>query len=185
MDSEGIMQSGNFYVWDGEKSYEYYTDNSGVIINETTGYWISWNGILQITKEIFLKNQWHGDFYLTETGSMAVGVTQIGDKTFIFDENGHKVMTLEDQKTGWHLADGDWYYVDNGTLPTGWKDGMYYLENGKMLTNSLVPAKNTPGRYSYVGQDGTGVSGWVQGMNDWMYLEKDEKTGDIVAVNDG
>ena len=50
MDSEGIMQSGNFYVWDGEKSYEYYTDNSGVIITNNW-YWISWNGILQITKE--------------------------------------------------------------------------------------------------------------------------------------
>ena len=94
---------------------------------------------------------------------------------FIFDENGHKVMTLEDQKTGWHLADGDWYYVDNGTLRPEWKMICYYLENGKMLTNSLVPAKNTPGRYSYVGQDGTCVSGWVQRMNDWMYLEKDEK----------
>lgn len=184
MSSEGIMQSGNFYVWDGEKSYEYYTDNSGVII---TNNWVldqlEW--YFTDNEGNILKNQWHGDFYLTETGSMAVGVTQIGDKTFIFDENGHKVMTLEDQKTGWHLADGDWYYVDNGTLPTGWKDDMYYLENGKMLTNSLVPAKNTPGRYSYVGQDGTCVSGWVQRMNDWMYLEKDEKTGDIVAVNDG
>lgn len=34
-------------------------------------------------------------------------------------------------------------------------------------------------------QDGHIKSGWAHGLNDWMYLEKDKETGDIVAVHEG
>ena len=184
-DWDGQMRTGKFDVWDGEKSNTYYADNTGAIItNKWTRDKMDWYYADKEGK--IVENQWINDtYYVTDDGSMAVGVTEIEDKTYVFDENGHKEMILEDQKDGWHLADGDWYYVKDGKLETGWLNSTYYLEEGRMVTNQSVPAEHLEDRESYVDENGHMKSGWVQNMNDWMYLEKDSKTGDVVAFQKG
>ena len=182
---DGKMETGKFDVW-SEKGYEsYITDNSGAIItekwvkNQMSWYYAGKEGSL-------LKDQWIDEtYYVTYDGSMAIGKTTIGDKTYIFDENGHKEVVLETQKDGWHLADGIWYYIADGTLSTGWLDHTYYLRNGRIITDETVPAEHLEGKYSYVGQDGAIKSGWAKEWNFWQYFEKDEKTGDIVAFDNG
>ena len=137
-DWDGQMRTGKFDVWDGEKSNTYYADNTGAIItNKWTRDKMDWYYADKEGK--IVENQWINDtYYVTDDGSMAVGVTEIEDKTYVFDENGHKEMILEDQKDGWHLADGDWYYVKDGKLETGWLNSTYYLEEGRMVTNQLM-----------------------------------------------
>lgn len=98
-----------------------------------------------------LKDQWiGGTYYLKDDGSMAIGATDVDGKTYIFDENGHKEMIMEEQKDGWYLEDGDWYYVKDGKLSTGWIDlgQKYYLADGRMVTNRMVPAEHLKDRYS-------------------------------------
>ena len=184
---DGKMETGKIYSWeDGEDTY-YITDADGAIVTNNWVYddmeWYHTDADGKI-----LKNQWlGGTYYLTADGSMAIGETELDGKTYIFDENGYQEMILENQADGWHLADGNWYYVKDGKLNTGWinLEQKYYLENGKMLTNSIVPAEHLVGRYSYVDQNGHVKSGWAQGLNDWMYLEKDTETGDVVSVENG
>lgn len=184
---DGIMETGRIYEWDGEESQYYIADNSGALITNNWAFFdLEWYYTDADGK--VLKDQWiGGTYYLRDDGSMAIGATDIDGKTFIFDENGHKKMIMEEQKDGWYLEDGDWYYVKDGKLSTGWIDlgQKYYLADGRMVTNGMVPAEHLKDRYSYVDQDGHIKSGWAHGMNDWMYLEKDKETGDIVAVHEG
>lgn len=184
---DGKMRTGKLEIWDDEKYNTYFTDNTGAIITDKwTKEGMEWYYTDKDGKVV--KNQWINDsFYATENGSMAVGVTEIDKKTYVFDENGYKEMILEDQKDGWYLADGDWYYVKDGKLETGWLNSTYYLVEGRMVTNQTVPAEHLKDRDSYVDENGIVIvkSGWIQGMNDWMYFEKDPKTGDVVSFDYG
>ena len=76
---------------------------------------------------------------------------------------------------GWQLADGTWYYYDAPGKPhNGWLDSKYYIDNGRMQTEDIVPAMGDTSREAYVGADGVIVqNGWVYERygGSWFYSE--------------
>ena len=172
----GTMQSG--YI------YPYITDSSGAILknqwvkNGVEWYFVGKNGQV-------CTSQWiDGTYYVDDRGIMVTSSSTINGKLYIFDENGKKVATVG-EKNGWQLIEGQWYYTENGALYNGWLDHKYYLENGRMETQSVVPAEHVQGASTYVGADGTVQSGWILiGDTVWYYAEKDTKTGDTILIED-
>ena len=176
-DQNGIMESGDIYP--------YLTDSSGAIIknqwvkNDVYWYYTGNDGRI-------CTNQWiNGTYYVGEYGVMVTGSYTINGKCYIFDENGKKVATVG-EKNGWQLIEGEWFYTENGVPYNGWLNHKYYLENGRMETECMVPAEHVQGASTYVGVDGNIQSGWI-GSSDtyWHYAEKDTKSGDILLVQNG
>ncbi|MCR4647171.1 MAG: hypothetical protein K5695_17490 [Oscillospiraceae bacterium] len=72
--------------------------------------------------------------YLDASGSIAHGLTAIGDAVYCFDTDGSKI-------TGWtSVEDARYYFDENGTMQTGWVD----TEQGR----------------GYLGEDGIALIGW-------------------------
>ena len=73
--------------------------------------------------------------------------------------------------TGWHLANGKWYYVSNAMLYKGWlKSGTawYYLDQktGEMKTGWLKDGSS----WYYMNSSGAMATGWVKDGNTWYYM---------------
>ena len=163
------MTKGIFY----DNEDKYFAQSSGVIVRNGWGkngfdwYYAGKDGKL-------LTSQWLENFYFDEDGTMAVGVVQTEDGTYVFDDNGHKVTEVG-TTAGWQLADGTWYYYDAPGKPhNGWLDSKYYIDNGRMVTEDIVPAMGDTSREAYVGADGVIVqNGWVYERygESWFYSE--------------
>ena len=179
-DEDGKMESGFIYP--------YITDSSGAIVKnqwvkgEVYWYFTDENGQIRTDEWI------DGTYYLDDTGAMVTGSYTIDGKKYIFDEHGRKVEVIGEQN-GWRLADGEWYYVENGEPYSGWLNHTYYLRKGKMVTENFVPAEHrdtNESAWSYVGVDGKVRTGWIydEWYNEWYYAEKNSVTGDWVCVSD-
>ena len=168
-DTDGVMTKGIFY----DNEDKYFAQSSGVIIRNGWAqdgfdwYYAGKDGKL-------LTSQWMGNFYFDGSGTMAVGVVKMEDGTYVFDDNGHKVAEIG-TTAGWQLADGTWYYYDAPGKPhNGWLDSKYYIDNGRMEKEDIVPAMGDTSREAYVGADGIIVQkGWVYERygESWFYSE--------------
>lgn len=184
--SDGIMGRGFIKdIWDGSESYTYIADaSSGALLKSQWGkvgndwYYAGWNWKM-------CKSQWiQGKYYVDAQGKMVIGAQQIDGTTYVFDEDGAKAAVIG-EKNGWQLIDGDWYYAVNGKVYNGWLNHTYYLKNGKMCTETTVPAESDADKYSYVGADGTIQNGWVYTLAEqWLYAKKDAQTGRPTLVRD-
>lgn len=187
---EGVMQTGMIRTYVNGELHSYITNASGAIVK---GGWIK-DGFEWYYTDVdgnICKNQWIGNYYVTSEGTMAVGETEIDGTIYVFDENGYK-QTVIGEQSGWKLADGTWYYYTaDGEPYNGWLNHTYYIEDGRMVTNKIVPAEHSVGdysvdsTYSYVEADGVIASGWIKAWYSWKYAEKDAETGDLVLVKDG
>ncbi len=183
-DYEGIMQTGKIRNWENNEIYMADADGAimknGWIQDGLEWHYAGVDGGLYVDK-------WLDDvFYFNDQGIMVIGKHTIDGTVYVFDENGYKKATIG-KKDGWQLIDGDWYYSENGEPYNGWLDHTYYLYDGKMLTDRGVESEHSTeedSRTSYVDCEGKIVSGWHQGMNGWLYAEKDEY-GDITCVEEG
>ncbi|SCH25914.1 Toxin A [uncultured Dorea sp.] len=168
-DTDGVMIKGIFY----DNEDKYFAQSSGAIVRNgwardgVDWYYAGKDGKL-------LTSQWVGDFYFDEDGIMAVGVVETEDGAYVFDDNGRKVAEIG-TTAGWQLADGTWYYYDApGKQHNGWLNSKYYIDNGKMKTEDIVPAMGDTSREAYVGADGIIVqNGWVYERygESWFYSE--------------
>ena len=166
-DYDGQMRTG--MIWDnGEK---YYAQSDGVIaknkwVKDGFGwYYAGKDGQL-------LTSQWIGNCYLGEDGTMAVGIIETKDGTYLFDDNGYKVTEIG-TVSGWQLLDGTWYYYDAPGKPhNGWLESKYYIDNGRMATEEVVSSMGDTNRKAYVGVDGVIIqNGWIYDRyeNCWYY----------------
>lgn len=78
---------------------------------------------------------------------------------------------------GWRENDGDWYYLNNGTLVKGWlgvDDNTWYMfdsQSAKMITG--WQKVNNDWYFFNINHDGTYgkmLTGWVKTGTDWYYL---------------
>ncbi len=98
-----------------------------------------------------LTSQWKSGKYLTEDGSMAVGVTKIGKYTYYFTSDGTQ------KKSCWLKINKKYYYFNN---------------KGVMLKKKWVTNKSKTKKY-YVTADGTRALGWINiGKNTYYFNPK-------------
>ena len=93
----------------------------------------------------------NGKWYQYSDGSYEKsGFKEMNGKTYYFQSNGYV-------KTGKLVLDKDTYMFDaDGVMITGWRDGYYFDENGKMKTNAFVDGY-------YLGADGKCVKNqWIK-----------------------
>lgn len=96
------------------------------------------------------------------------------------DNNTWKYVENNENVTGWHKYNDNWYYFNNeGVMQTGWvKDNgsWYYLnESGDMKTGWV----KDNGLWYYLDQSGSMKTGWVNDNGTWYYMNQsgDMKTG--------
>ena len=125
-DKEGRML--NKAGW--QKIENTYYDGNG---NETYTNWYYLNTDGTLYNEKWLLD--NGNWYYFQDGIMVSDrISDIGDETYIFDENGHMLAD------GWKKLYNFWYYLNkNGTGYNGWLNGTYYIDQGKMLTSCYTP----------------------------------------------
>lgn len=175
-DYDGSMKTGKTEVM-GDATHYYVTDATGAIIkNRWVRQDLTW--VYAGKDGRLATDEWVGRCYLKEDGMMAVGETAIDGILYVFDENGYLEGTVG-SKAGWQKLDGHWYYyTEDGQPYNGWLDQQWYILNGKMQTNCVVPAMNgEESQYSYVGTDGTIQNGWIKlgygglRISGWAYSE--------------
>lgn len=162
----GAMYTGPAYL--GGKCY--FTTEDGILV--TTPGWqkanLYWYYVDETGK--CYTDKWLGEYYLDESGRMAVGTVWIDDVYYYFDSNGRYVWASEDSFTGWELKDGQWYYHDSyGNPYTGWVEDTYYIEDGRMYYEEYVDIDDSNKLY-YIRYDGTVVKdGWYNIPSGWDY----------------
>ena len=74
-------------------------------------------------------------------GTATVHATESADGSQTENQSDSQDAGTENQKSGWQVEDGGWYYYADGQRATGWlwDNGWYYLnpENGLMITGEL------------------------------------------------
>ena len=95
------------------------------------------------------------------------GYTEIEADEWIIPSIKSQTGTL----SGWHLANGKWYYVSNATLYKGWlRSGTawYYLDQktGEMKTGWLKDGSS----WYYMNSSGAMATGWVKDGDTWYYM---------------
>ena len=124
-------------------------------------------------------------------GTATVHATESADGNQTENQSESQDAGTENQKNGWQVEDGGWYYYADGQKATGWlwDNGWYYLEpeNGLMVTGELQLGnrefyldesgrmyeyqwRNTEEGWYYYGTEGVKCHGWLWD-NGWYYLE--------------
>lgn len=193
--SNGFMDTGIFSVsgYDENNSWiqnTYYANRDGAVQNTVgwiyhnfTYYYVgdSEGHLLKNTlKEIKGKK-----YYFAWSGAMATsGKQDINGDIYYFDTNGSLVDNLG-QFNGWKLFHGEWYYSKDGNRYYSGKVGNYFVNNGKMVVNSVVNSKGwtyasaSDGDNYYVDYNGEIQKGWIQTNGTWLYA--DPSTGKLTA----
>lgn len=75
-------------------------------------------------------------------GTATVHATESADGSQTENQSDSQDAGTENQKSGWQVEDGGWYYYADGQRATGWlylPDGTYYLDEstGAMQTGWL------------------------------------------------
>lgn len=111
--------------------------------------------------------------------------TPICNEPVIYKNNIYYTSSDGTPITGWHKADGSWYYFgEEGKLKKGlFKDPtinqVYYTnDNGELATGWV----NTPIGWMYFNEDGSILKGWKKFDNHWYYLEPTTYEGINVGV---
>lgn len=162
-DSDGKMETGLIRKGDFES---YVTNASGAIVkNDWVRSDLAW--VYAGADGKLLTSQWKDGYYLTEDGTMAIGEVTIDGKNYVFDENGHQ-EGIVGSKAGWQKYDGQWYYyTEDGEPYDGWLNNTWYISDGRMETNALVPSQKDKEEKSYVGPDGKIQNGWIKRNYSW------------------
>jgi glucan-binding YG repeat protein len=147
------------------KTY-YLQSSTGVLLKG----WITVSGQVYYAepkKGVIQKSTWVGNKYLTSSGVMATGFTDIGGKTYLFNSSGVK-------QTGWVNYDGKTYYLTKkGVLQKNkWIDKKYLQSDG-----SLAKGLTTIGSKTYYFGTDTGKmkTGWKTINGNKYFFNK--KTG--------
>lgn len=111
--------------------------------NATSGTWEKtddkWK--LKLDNETYACSQWAmlGEkwYLFDENGYMVTGWKKSNSKWYLLSQSGEMV-------TGWQLVDGKWYWLEpSGEMATGWKwigEKCYYLDtSGAMISNTTTP----------------------------------------------
>ena len=130
-------------------------------------------------------------YFFDTNGVMVTGVVSIDGVIYDFDAYGHFIgksaatsaPTVVDTvnnttnsapgsgSNGWVLADGKWFYYNNGKAVTGWLDykgDKYYLTGtGEMVTGW----KMIGGKWYYFVSSGAMKTGWFKDGSTWYYLQ--------------
>ena len=151
-------------------NYKYYVDASGKWVPgkvkksgwvKEGGYWYFY-----LEGEELLRNNWKGNYYLQEDGTMATN-KWVEDYRYYVGADGHWVKDKK-LKNGWVKENGTWYYYEGKEerVKNEWR-GKYYLgSSGAMATNQWVDNDQF-----YVGEDGHLVSNAVKGKDGWKQEE--------------
>ena len=104
-------------------------------------------------------------------GTATVHATESADGSQTENQSDSQDAGTENQKSGWQVEDGGWYYYADGQRATGWlylPDGTYYLDEstGAMQTGWL----NDDGTWYYLQESGRRAYGWVN-LDAWYYLD--------------
>lgn len=122
---------------------------------------------------------WLNNTYFIDRGCMQWDGLHYADDDYLFFDIKGKVV----RKGGWQKTSyGEWYYLNSdGTPYTGWVNGTYYIEYGRMCrdghwstpdgmrlfdTNGKVVkeagwVKDSDGKWCYLNSDSTPYTGWV------------------------
>ena len=104
-------------------------------------------------------------------GTATVHATESADGSQTENQSDSQDAGTENQKSGWQVEDGGWYYYADGQRATGWlylPDGTYYLDEstGAMQTGWL----NDDGTWYYLQESGRRAYGWIN-LDAWYYLD--------------
>lgn len=188
----GIMRTGFVSVYNsGTKQYDYYlTDENGAVYTQKGWKYYNLNYYYINANGKACREQWVEDYYYMDSeGKMVVGTYEIDGLAYYFNNSGYcqYVLNADDAEstyTGWKLFDGNWYYYKGGKPYTGWVDGAYYIQGGKMLKDLFLEVMDRNSKatcYNYLGYNGKKVqNGWRQitvdnNMKEWIYAEADGK----------
>ena len=167
--------------WIKDDSGWHYVDASG---NAASGWFTTPNG-----------KTWYFD-PATSHNAASIGETQIGDKSYYFDEgyglsrnswishsDGSWSFAESDGSfhSGWkHMPNGKWFYFDTedashrmkvGTFQT--QSGTYYVDvNNGMKANGWVHLSN--GDWAWAQSSGAFASGWKYISNKWFYFDPED-----------
>ena len=179
---------GYYYIDDAEYYFRNYKMVEEEIVN---GYYYAKGGALVESGWILLGDKWYyaspysggylaqegvyhidGEYYVFHNYEMQVGSFVHGSDIIVTNASG-AVVALQPFKEGWNLVNeygnGVYYYVEDGELYHGWKDG-YYLDP-QMAANTI---RFDGDDYYYF--DGNGVyakNAWVKYYNNWIYAQED------------
>ena len=188
-------------AWKESKGHYYYFDSEGYAVHD---------GIQEIKGKYYLFREdatmvekgWveygGSKHFVLNSGALATGDRQIGDKWYYFDENGNMQTGLvtasggsylygsdgvyigKAKANGWSQIRGDWYYLSGGEVQTGYQTingvSYYFAPTGIMKTGCVI---DVYGKNKIFGKEGAEVkSGWYQIDGRWYYV--DPGTGCIV-----
>ena len=108
-----------------------------------------------------------GHYYFDENGNMQTGIIAVGDRNYAYsDTTGRRI------DSGWVLADGVWYLLENdGTIAVD--------EEGNMISGTPSPEgfliDTRDGKTYMVNDDGTLATGWHKVGEKWYHFN--ETTG--------
>ncbi len=195
--SNGFMDTGIFYVneYDENNNWTsncYYANKDGAVQN-TVG-WVNHNFTYYYVGDSegrLLEGTWKEidgkKYYFAWSGAMATSGTQnINGDIYYFDANGSLVDNLG-QFNGWKLFHGEWYYSKDGDRYYSGKVGNYFVNNGKMIVNSVVNSKGwtyasaSDGDNYYVDYNGEIQKGWIKPNSTSSWLYADPSTGKLAT----
>ena len=128
---------------------------------------------------------WHtygnGRYYIYANGTMAVGTQTIDGKSYTFDSNSGKLISINGAPTdGERLVDGHWQYFDPATGKQAknqyvWLGDLakevYYDGNGNMVYGQQM----INGHWQYfdpvTGAQVKSQYQWIQNQNKWVYYD--------------
>ncbi|MCR5213920.1 MAG: cell wall-binding protein [Eubacterium sp.] len=148
------------------KHLDSYTKNSGMWVENSTGWWYDKGD------GTYPKNEWFYDnskyYHFDANGYMQTGWLKSGNYWFYLTSSGMVNNT-------WLKLNNKWYYFNaEGVMITGWtvvKNRWYYFDANGVLQTGWI--KSSSGYYYYLSDDGMLSKTWFKYYDDWYYLNED------------
>ena len=132
---EADPNGGNIETWKDYAGNVKVSDSSGTTVklaNSADGWHLAFGSEWYLVEGGKVVTGWKNSggtwYYFDNSGRMATGVVKDGDSLYAMNADGTWTAS------GWNQdADGNWEYIENGTVATGWKliDGKwYYFSDG-------------------------------------------------------
>lgn len=184
----GMLCGGTYWIDKAEAHYFFYDNGvcatNGWVKDNNIWYYAKADGKLCAEEWLQLGSTW---YYFDYDGWMLEdGIYYIDGDAHLFAEGGAWLGKYEESVgfgEGWHLVDGNWYYINNGDFARGaWQiDGVWYLFDyeGALVSNEFITSA-IGGNTHYA--DANGIiceyTGWKLIDGRWCYFDQNNSVVD-------